>query len=135
MHNFIKRLFTWWNGATFGTLLSLRGAEKIATDDYGNSYYQQRGQGDKNYHNKPRRWVIYKGYAEASRIPPEWHGWLHYIYDTPPSQTPLPRQVWENDHQPNLTGTAYAYKPKGSLDRGGIRNKISSDYESWSPDS
>ena len=39
-----------------------------------------------------RRWVIYKGYADASRVPSDWHGWLHHTFDTPPSEPPLPRQ-------------------------------------------
>jgi len=38
------------------------------------------------------------------------------------------------EHRPNLTGTLHAYKPKGSLDRGGQRAKVASDYEAWSPD-
>ncbi len=129
--DFLKRIFTWWNGATVGTLLAVRKGNKIATDEFGNTYYEQRGEG---YDGRKRRWVTYTGYADASRIPPEWHGWLHHIYPDPPSQTPLKRQAWEKEHHPNLTGTIYAYKPKGSLDRGGIRDKVSGDYEAWSPD-
>ncbi len=129
--DFIKRIFTWWNGATIGTLLAVRRGRKIATDEYGNNYFEQKGEG---YDGRKRRWVTYKGYADASRIPPEWHGWLHHMYDDPPSAVPLPRQSWEKDHKPNLTGTVYAYKPKGSLDRGGVRDKVSGDYEAWTPD-
>ena len=132
MLTFIKRIFTWWNGATFGTLLQVRGGNKIATDEFGNTYYEQRDKArGAGYDGRKRRWVTYKGYADASRIPPEWHGWLHHMYDEPPSETPLPRQSWELDHHPNLTGTAYAYKPKGSLDKGGARDKVTGDYEAW----
>jgi len=85
------------------------------------------------YDGRKRRWVTYKGYADASRVPPEWHGWLHHMYDDAPSDVPLKTQDWELPHQPNLTGTVYAYKPKGSLDRGGQREKVAGDYEAWSP--
>jgi len=56
------------------------------------------------------------------------------MYDVPPSEQPLPTQDWELEHQPNLTGTVHAYKPKGSLSNGGQRAKVAGDYEAWSPD-
>ena len=43
-----------------------------------------------------RRWVIYNGYAEASTIPPSWHGWMHHTVDTPPTdETYKPHAVAE----------------------------------------
>ena len=132
MSTFIKRIFTWWNGATFGTLLQIRSkATKVGEDEWGNTYFEENGDG---YDGRKRRWVTYKGYADASRVPPEWHGWLHHMYDDAPSEVPLKTQDWELPHHPNLTGTVYAYKPKGSLDRGGKREKVAGDYEAWSPD-
>ncbi len=134
MWTFIKRIFTWWNGATFGTLLQVRRkGEKIGADEYGNVYYQERG--DKGYEGRQRRWVVYKGYADASRVPAEWHGWLHHMYDTPPTdEAGFADHDWIQEHRPNMTGTVYAYKPKGSLDRGGARAKVAGDYEAWSPE-
>jgi len=129
---FIKRIFTWWNGSTFGTNLQIRRkGEKIGADEYGNTYYQERGEG---YDGRQRRWVTYTGYADASRIPPGWQGWLAYTSDTPPSEEDYQPHAWEKEHRPNLTGTLHAYKPKGSLDRGGVRDKVAADYEAWSPD-
>jgi NADH:ubiquinone oxidoreductase subunit len=78
--------------------------------------------------------VLYRGLAEASKLPPDWHAWMHHIVDQPPTIAPLKRQRWERAHQPNLTGTVKAYRPKGSLARGGVRAAAASDYESWSPD-
>jgi len=130
--SFIKRIFTWWNGSTFGTNLQIRSkGEKVGEDAYGNRYYQQTGEG---YEGRQRRWVTYKGYADASRVPPEWQCWLTYTHDIPPSDDTYVDYGWEKEHRPNLTGTVHAYKPKGSLDRGGVREKIASDYEAWSPD-
>ena len=67
--SFLKQALTWWNGATVGTrLLTWRRGEEVGRDEQGNIYYQAEG--------GRRRWVVYEGEAEASRIPPEWHGWL-----------------------------------------------------------
>jgi len=35
---------------------------------------------------------------------------------------------------PNLTGTPYAYRPSGALERGGRRAAASGDYQPWKPD-
>jgi len=132
MFKFIKRIFAWWDGATLGTYLAVRWrGEFIYEDEFGNRYYEERRA---SYDERKRRWVTYNGYADASRVPPEWHGWLHYIYDERPNENPLPTQAFEKEHRPNLTGTIYAYRPKGSLWRGGKRAKVAGDYEAWSPD-
>ena len=125
--NFFVRAVTWWNGQTLGTQLwTRRFGRKVGEDQQGNVYYQTAG--------GKRRWVIYNGESEASRVSPEWHGWLHHTYDEPPTRAPLKRQPWEKDHVPNLTGTVYAWRPKGSIARGGERQKASGDYEAWRPE-
>lgn len=132
MTKFFKRIFAWWDGATLGTLFQIwRKGNKVGEDEFGNTYFEENGEG---YDGRKRRWVTYKGYADASRVPPEWHGWLHYMYDETPIDAPLHTQSWEREHIPNLTGTVHAYKPKGSLANGGKRAKVSGDYEAWSPD-
>ena len=95
----------------------------VGKDTQGNKYYEDKS---KMRYGKPRRWVIYKGFAEASKIPPQWHGWLHSTTSEPP-QTGL-HYPWEKAHVPNLTGTPYAHKPKGL--RGLIVRKV---YEAWVP--
>ncbi len=81
----ISDLFTWWNGATLSTrLYTSRHGRLIGEDGFGNKYYEDKtGVGPAG---KARRWVIYVGDAEASKVPPEWYGWLHYILDEPPGQ-------------------------------------------------
>ena len=32
--------FTWWNGATIGTCIGLRGKARVGEDAFGNVYYQ-----------------------------------------------------------------------------------------------
>ena len=82
--------------------------------------------------DRVKRWVIFNGEAEASRVSPDWHGWLHHTWDEPPTQTPLAHKTWEKPHQANLTGTVMAHAPAGSL-----RNatpQSTSDYEAWVPE-
>ena len=81
-----------------------------------------------------RRWVIYHGIAEASRVPPDWHGWLHHTFEEAPTVAPLTRRAFEKDHLPNMTGTPLAYHPKGSLSRADGPADVNDDYEAWSPE-
>jgi NADH:ubiquinone oxidoreductase subunit len=113
----------------FVTIIS--GAKKIGTDSEGNKYYQVKAR--KGY-NHPRRWVVYNGEAEPSRVPPEWHGWLHYQTDEfPCDNTPSFRRVWQQPPQKNLSGTGAAYHPPGHLLAGGKRDAATGDYEAWVP--
>jgi NADH:ubiquinone oxidoreductase subunit len=128
---FIKRLFAWWDGATLGALFDIgRRARKVGEDEFGNRYYEER---KASLEGRPRRYVIYNGYADASRVPVDWHGWLHHTFADPPTVAPFRRKPWEKDHVPNLTGTVYAYHPKGSLSEQGERAAASGDYEPWKP--
>ena len=130
----LKAIFTWWNGAALGARFHIgRRGVFVGTDDFGNKYYEAKDTSD-SYDGRKRRWVIYDGYAEASKVPAEWHGWLHYTFDEPPTREPLLRRAWEKDHQPNLSGTIHAWRPKGSLTRGGERAAATGDYEAWSPE-
>lgn len=136
--NFLSKIFTWWNGATIGTLLdSWRNGEHVGTDAQGNRYYREKGRKDRapgSYVGNERRWVIYEGANDASRVPPEWHGWLHGAFDDVPESHLPPAKIWETDYSPNATGTAGAYLPQGALQRGGKRARASGDYEAWTPD-
>lgn len=130
----LKRIFTWWNGATLGASFTLlrRGAQQVGVDEQGNRYFEEKT--PQSSDGRKRRWVVYHGIAEASRVPPDWHGWLHHTFDLPPTEAPLKRQAFEQDHQPNMTGTPLAYHPKGSLVRADGPDNLAKDYEAWSPD-
>lgn len=129
--NFLGKLFTWWDGATIGTMLwSARNGEHVGTDAQGNKYYRSRRKAGQ----RERRWVIYDGANDASRVPAEWHGWLHSSYDELPESHLAPPKIWEADYSPNATGTGEAYLPAGALQRGGQRARATGDYEAWTPD-
>ena len=120
----ILRIFTWWHGQTLNTQFwSWRNGLKIGEDSTGNRFYQN--------HDGSRRWVIHEGDVDASRVSPEWHGWLHQTYQDPPTVAPLPRKSWEKEHHENLTGTTMAYAPAGSLRK--KQRALRSDYEAWTP--
>ena len=99
----LKTIFTWWNGPGIGTrIFTARHGVEVGRDVQGNIYYSS-GTGAAQ-----RRWVIYNGEPEASRIPPEWHLWMHKTVNEPPSALPAPR-VWE-------------------------RAATRGDYSAWTPD-
>ncbi|MBM3489135.1 MAG: NADH:ubiquinone oxidoreductase subunit NDUFA12 [Alphaproteobacteria bacterium] len=107
------RLMTWWKG------------ELVGQDQFGNRYYREKA--------GLRRWVLYRGMPEASKVPPEWHAWLHRTTDAVPAGRAAAKP-WEKEHVPNLSGTAGAYRPPGSLLQGGRRPHATGDYEAWRPD-
>ena len=111
-------LHTKWNG------------KKIGEDIFGNVYYQHK---KSENGNPPKRWVMYKGMAEPSKVPPLWHAWLHYMINDVPENINEPLYEWQKEHKPNLTGTVNAYHPPGHLQSGGQRDKTVSDYEAWTP--
>ena len=54
--------FTWWNGASWGTMItSRRNGEEVGRDDAGNVYFRHRK-------DPARRWVIYDGSNDSSRV-------------------------------------------------------------------
>ena len=123
--NTIKRVFTWWDDQTFGTQLwTWRKGVRVGEDQQGNIFYKNK--------DDSRRWVIFNGPIEASRIDPDWHGWLHRTWNEPPTDKPLVHRSWEKPHQENLTGTVAAYAPAGSLRQATPAPR--GDYEAWTPE-
>ncbi len=110
---------TWLNGNLVGT------------DEFGNRYYKSN-KGRLN--GRERRWCLYRGRAEASRVPPDWHAWLHHTVSEPLTQVAIDSGDWQKQHLPNLTGTAEAYRPAGHAYKGGRRSSATGDYQAWSPE-
>ena len=112
------RLYTWFNGALVGT------------DEFGNKYYSNK----KKLQGRERRWVVYKGRAEGSKVPAEWHAWLHHTVSQPLTQEATEATPWQKKHTPNLSGTENAYFPKGDIRKNGQRAHATGDYEAWQPE-
>jgi NADH:ubiquinone oxidoreductase subunit len=124
----LARIFTWWNGATIGTsVFSRRFGREAGHDEFGNLYFQHKG-------NPARRWVIYAGANDGSRVPPGWQAWLRGTIVELPDKAMPRRRSFEKASVPNLTGTALAYRPGGALDSGARRAAATGDYQAWKPD-
>ena len=120
MINLLKQIFTWWNKQTLGTFIyTLFFGKFVDSDRFSNKYYES---------SSGKRWVIYKGEIESSKIPPEWHAWIHSSVLKKPSQNSK-KFIWQKEHEENLTGTDKAYIPDGSLKFN--QKKIIKKYESW----
>ncbi len=120
MINFFKQFFVWWHRQTVGTFLyTLFTGKMVGIDEFGNKYYSN---------SKGKRWVIYKDRVESSKIPPEWHLWIHFLVKNKPSDI-TNKFGWQKKYEENLTGTQKAYKPEGSLSSDSKQNI--KKYETW----
>ncbi|HHI82832.1 MAG TPA: NADH:ubiquinone oxidoreductase subunit NDUFA12 [Rhizobiales bacterium] len=127
MWDFIKRLFIWWDGETFGTWFFTRWkGEFVGEDEHGNKYYHTR--------DDKKRWVVYDGYADGSDVPPGWSGWLQYRSDASPADETYTARVWEKPHRPNMTGTPDAWRPPASLLSPQPKSAAKPAYEAWKPE-
>lgn len=95
-------------------------SKKVGSDEFGNCYYQHK--------KNNKRFVIYNGIAESSKVPAKWHGWLHYTNDDVPSNDGTKKYSWQKIHIPNLTGTLNAHDPKKRES-----SQTSTNYQSWKP--
>ncbi|MEO7379245.1 MAG: NADH:ubiquinone oxidoreductase subunit NDUFA12 [Sphingomicrobium sp.] len=119
---------SWWNGATFGTaLFSHRYGGEVGQDDAGNRYFQHKK-------DSRRRWVIYNGANDGSRVPPGWQAWLKGTFDELPDDELPPRRPFEQPPLANQTGTFAAFRPGGSLGGHGVRPASTGDYQAWTPE-
>ena len=120
MLSFFKQIFVWWHRQTFGTFIyTLLKGKFVGSDEFGNQYYSS---------SKGKRWVIYKNRVESSKIPPDWHSWIHFLIKDIPSNEKL-KFNWQKKYEENLTGTTRAYKPDGSLSSNSKKNM--KKYETW----
>ena len=65
--------------------------------------------------------------VEATKIPPEWHAWIHHLIKEIPNKDEFSKYGWQKDHQENKTGTEDAYNPNK------YKSQSKADYESWRP--
>lgn len=61
------------------------GGELVGTDGYGNKYFEK-----KDAILNRDRWVVFANSTHYTGqnptvVPPEWHGWLHFITDDNPA--------------------------------------------------
>ena len=115
--SFGTKIYTWLYGKLVGI------------DEVGNKYYTNKN--DKSNLND-KRWVIFSGEIEASKIPPHWHAWLHKTIDKPPLEYQH-KYDWQKDHLHNPTGTSEAYFPNSHPLSKLKESKTKKEYETWKP--
>ena len=113
--NFISKIFIWIT------------SDYVGQDEFNHRYYMSRS---KDYLGRRRRYVIYHGIVDPSKVPPMWHAWLHHLTDDVPLRGKGANYGWQTGFTPNLTGTKLAYTPPGLH---GARDKVDADYERWVP--
>ena len=117
MLTLFKEIFISWNQQTLGTRLSILFFGKfVGKDNFGNKYYQTK---------KGKRFVIYNGEVDASKIPNEWYSWMHFTPNKIENSHELKKFEWQKPHKPNLTGSNQAYNPKNNKDA------IKKKYKIW----
>ncbi len=117
MLTIFKEIFTWWNQQTLGTRIqTIISGKYIGKDNLGNKYYESKS---------GKRWVIYNGEVEASKIPNEWYCWIHYINNRIENLHDFKKYDWQKDHLPNQTGSENSYSPKKN------KNALKKKYNSW----
>ena len=98
-----KQIFTWWNQETLGTkLYTILFGKFVGKDYFGNKYYKSKS---------GKRWVVYKGEVDASKIPNEWYSWIHFMKNKIEFNTKIKKYDWQKPHLSNQTGTKNAYHP------------------------
>ena len=117
MLTLLKKIFIWWNQETLGTKLkTIFSGKLVGTDSTGNKYYQSKA---------GKRWVIYSGEIDASKIPSEWYSWIHFMNNRVENNHDLKKYNWQKPHQSNQTGTENAYHPNRN------NKKKKKKYTSW----
>ncbi|MHC0449484.1 MAG: NADH-ubiquinone oxidoreductase subunit NDUFA12 family protein [Candidatus Lariskella arthropodorum] len=107
---------------------------RVGSDEFGNVYYERSD--EKNFFGRKKRWVMYSGIVEPTKVPSAWFAWLHHQRDAVPDfkEYGVKRSKGKKTHIPNLTGTQNAYYPPGYGVAPNRREKVSADYEAWEPD-
>ena len=117
MLTFLKQLFVWWNQQTLGTRIQTILSGKFAgKDSFGNKYYESKS---------GKRWIIYNGEVDASKIPHEWYSWMHFTKNKIENTHELKKYKWQKPHLSNQTGTESSYHPKKNKDA------LKKKYNSW----
>ena len=117
MLTIFNKIFTWWNQDTFGTRIkTILSGKFVGKDSFGNKYYESK---------KGKRWVIYNGEVDATKIPNEWYSWIHHLNNKIEYEQKLTKFIWQKKNIPNQTGTSKAFHPNKD------NNNDYKKYKSW----
>lgn len=112
-------------------LREFRGGTQVGQDAYGNRYFEIQHDETIPFCNRlmflcsssdldRKRYVITNDWSDDStKIPADWHGWLHATYDDNPTTSGqnLSNPSWSAPHTVNFTGSNKRYVPYSTTQR------------------
>ena len=117
MLTFFKQIFIWWNQQTLGTRIqTIFSGRFIGKDSFGNKYYENK---------LGKRWVIYNGEIDATKISNDWYSWMHHMNNKIESLHNPKKYDWQKPHLSNKTGTKESYHPNKE------NNEVGKKYNTW----
>ncbi len=107
------------------------GGELVGVDYNGNRYFEKKGA-----QIGRDRWVVYGDGADwvhqnPSKVPPEWHAWLHFVSDANPANHEFQPPIYALEGKVQPTMTSGRYMPKGSWENPNRRSW--KKVQAWSP--
>lgn len=111
----------------------------VGEDEYGNKYYETN---QRDYLNRKKRYCLFNGRVEATKIPPEWHCFMHYQIPKESVILDTKQYKWQKRFLPDLTLSSIKYLPKNHplySNQNSLYNTKSSGnpfkFKAWSPNS
>lgn len=113
-------------------------SKAVGRDKFGNRYYASKAH---DYLGRFRRQVIYNGSVEATKVPPMWHAWLHYMTDQLPNAEE--QFAWQQEYTPhnpqinsmtNVSQNVSLNLVSLNLSQGKVEDKAqNTKYNKWTP--
>lgn len=110
-------------GVRFRSITDNAGSQDVVNlvgqDVHGNRYYEDFNGDDSNGSCLATRWVEladrHEWWPSGRKIPAEWHGWLHRMYDDAPvaGNTCFYQPVFKRRHLPHCSGEPHETYPLG----------------------
>ncbi len=87
-------------------------ATKVGEDEYGNEFFELK---TTDYLGRKKRYCLYRGVVEASKISPEWHPFMHYQIEARDVKSTYKQYKWQKPFVPDTTLSSNKYLPKSHL--------------------
>jgi NADH:ubiquinone oxidoreductase subunit len=87
-------------------------ATKVGSDEYGNQFFELK---TSDYLGRKKRYCLYNGYVEASKISPEWHPFMHYQIEAKAVKKTFKQYKWQKPFVPDTTLSGSKFLPKNHL--------------------
>lgn len=99
----------------------------VGVDEYGNEYFVSNRITSTG---RKKRYVLYKGIKDGSKVPAVWHAWLHYSIDDISLEETFKKYKWQTRHIQNLTGSSRGDMPSNF---NSVAPQSTATYSRWKP--